>query len=54
MVKTWPKKFDAIALQKLVFLVSLYPEYLEKNKEIKSKVDFWSIVAFFISPSMLI
>ena len=31
-----PKKFYAILFQKLVFLVSLYPELLEeKNKEIK-------------------
>ena len=49
-----PKKFYAIPFQKLVFLVSLYPEFLEKkNKEIK-KVDFWSILAVFVSPSMLI
>ena len=46
------KKFYAIPLQKLVFLVSLYPEFLEKkNKEIK-KVDFWSILAVFISPNV--
>ena len=31
-----PKKFYAIPFQKLVFLISLYPEFLEKkNKEIK-------------------
>ena len=49
-----PKKFYAIPFQKLVFLVSLYPEFLEKkNKEIK-KVDFWSILAVFVSPFMLI
>ena len=31
-----PKKFYAIPFQKLLFLVSLYPEFLEKkNKEIK-------------------
>ena len=31
-----PKNFYAIPFQKLVFLISLYPEFLEKkNKEIK-------------------
>ena len=31
-----PKKFYATSFQKLVFLVSLYPEFLEKkNKETK-------------------
>ena len=35
-----PKFFYAIPFQKLVFLISLYPEFLgKKNKEIK-KVDF--------------
>ena len=54
MVNTWPQKFYAIPFQKLVFLISLYPEFLEKkNKEIK-KVDFWSILAVFVSPFMLI
>ena len=49
-----PKNFYAIPFQKVVFLISLYPELLgKKNKEIK-KVDFWSIVAVFVSPSMLI
>ena len=49
-----PKHFYGIPFQNLVFLVSLYPEFLEKkNKEIK-KVDFWSILAVFVSPSMLI
>ena len=52
MLNTWPKKFYAIPFQKLVFLVSLYPEFLEK-KQIK-KVDFCSILAIFVSPSMLI
>ena len=48
------KKFYAILFQKLVFLISLYPEFLEKkNKEIK-KSWFWSILAVFVSPSMLI
>ena len=42
------KIFYAIPFQKLVFLVSLYPEFLEKkNKEIK-KADFWSILAVFV------
>ena len=27
-----PKKFYAIPFQKLVFLISLYPEFLEKNQ----------------------
>ena len=31
MVNTWPKKFYAIPFQKLVFLISLYPEFLEKK-----------------------
>ena len=49
-----PKSFYAIPSQKLLFLVSLYSEFLEKkNKEIK-KVDFWSILGVFVSPSMLI
>ena len=30
-----PKSFDAILFQRLVFLISLYPEFLEKIKEIK-------------------
>ena len=34
-----PKHFYAIPFQKLVFLVSLYPEFLEKKKEIKQS---WS------------
>ena len=49
-----PKKVYAIPFQKLVLLIFLYPEFLEKkNKEIK-KVDFWSLLAVFVSPSMLI
>ena len=50
-----PKKFYAIPFQKSVFLISLYPEFLEEKKQRnKKKVDFWSILADFISPSMLI
>ena len=33
-----PKKFYAIPFQKLVFLISLYPEFLEKTKEIKKLI----------------
>ena len=37
-----PKKFYPILLQKLVFLISLYPEFFEKkNKEIKKS---WFLV----------
>ena len=32
-----PKKFYAIPFQKLVFLISLYPESLEKNQRNKIK-----------------
>ena len=49
-----PKKIYAIPFQKLVFLSSLYPEFLEKKQIKKKKVDFWSILAVFVSPSMLI
>ena len=50
-----PKNFYAIHFQNLVFLVSSYPEFLEKKpKEIKKKVDFWSFLAVFVSSSMLI
>ena len=50
-----PKKVDAIPFQKLVFLISLYPEFLEKKKQRKKqKVVFWSILAIFISLPMLI
>ena len=35
-----PKSFYAISFQKLVFLISLYPEFLEKNKEIKKELIF--------------
>ena len=50
-----PKHFYAIPFQKLVFLVSLYPEFLEKKKRNKTKlVKFWSILGVFVSPSMLI
>ena len=37
MVNTWPKKFYATLFQKLVFLISLYPEFLEKRKQINKK-----------------
>ena len=37
MVNTWPQKFYAIPFQKLVFLISLYPEFLEKNQRNKKK-----------------
>ena len=30
-----PKSFYAIPFQKLVFLISLYPEFLEKNQRNK-------------------
>ena len=30
-----PKNFYAIPFQKLVFLISLYPEFLEKKKKYK-------------------
>ena len=49
-----PKNFYAIPFQKLVFLISLYPEFLEKNQRNKKKVDFWSILPIFVSSSMLI
>ena len=49
-----PKFFYAIPFQKLVFLISLYPEFLEKKQRNKKNVDFWSILAVFVSPSMLI
>ena len=54
-----PKKFYAIPFPKLVFFISFYPEFLEKkNKEIKKKfyqqLIFWSIIAVFVSSSMLI
>ena len=49
------KKFYAIPFLKLVFLVSIYPQFLENKKTKKEKkVDFRSILAVFISPSMLI
>ena len=42
LVNTWPKKMYAIPFQKLVLLISLYPEFLEKkNKEIKKS---WFLV----------
>ena len=39
-----PKKFCTVSFQKLVFFVSLYPEFLKKTKKWKN-VDFWSILA---------
>ena len=49
-----PKKFYAIPFQKLVFLISLYPEFLEKKQRNTKKVDFWSVLGVFVLPSMLI
>ena len=58
LFKKWltldPENFYAIPFQKLVFLISLYPEFLEKKQGNKKKVDFWSILAVIFSPSMLI
>ena len=54
IVNIWPKNIYVVPFQKLVFLISLYPEFLEKNQRNKKKVDFWSIRAVFVSPSMLI
>ena len=42
MVNTWPKKSYAVPFQKLVFLITLYPEFLEKNKEI---IKSWFLVS---------
>ena len=42
-----PKIFYAIPFQKLVFLISLYSEFLEKkNKEIKKKLIFGQFSLF--------
>ena len=42
-----PKTFYAILFQKLVFLISLYPEFLgKKNKEIKKKLIFGQFSLF--------
>ena len=49
-----PKNFYTMSFQKLVFLISIYPECLEKKQRNKKKVDFWSILAAFVSPFMLI
>ena len=54
MVNTWPKKSLCYPLSKIGafdFLISWI--FRKKNKEIK-KVDFWSLLAVFVSPSMLI
>ena len=44
LFKKWltldPENFYAIPFQKLVFLISLYPEFLEKKQGNKKKVDF--------------
>ena len=58
LVSKWstldPKGFHAIPFQKLVFLISLYPEFLEKKpKEIK-KSTFLVNFGVFVSSSMLI
>ena len=47
-----PKKFYAIPFQKLVFLISLYPQFSEKNQ--RNEKLLWSILAGFVSPFMLI
>ena len=52
MVNTWPQKFYAIPFQKLVFLISLYPQFSEKNQ--RNEKLLWSILAGFVSPFMLI
>ena len=43
-----PKNFYAIPFQKLVLLISLYPEFLEKKQRNKKIVDFWSILGVFV------
>ena len=48
-----PKNVYAIPFQKLVFLVSLSPEFLEKKQRNK-KVTFGQFLVVFVSPSMLI
>ena len=54
MVNTWPKKNLCYPVSKIgVFDFLLSGIFGKKNKEIK-KVDFWSILAFFVSSSMLI
>ena len=52
MVNTWPQKCYAIPFQKLVFLISLYPQFSEKNQ--RNEKLLWSILAGFVSPFMLI
>ena len=37
IVNIWPKNFYVVPFQKLVFLISLYPEFLEKNQRNKKK-----------------
>ena len=41
-----PKNFYAIPFQKLVFLISLYPEFLEKNQRNKKKLIFGQFSLF--------
>ena len=48
-----PKSFYAISFQILVFLIPLYPEFLEKKQRNKQKVDFWSIFDTKIMYSMI-
>ena len=49
-----PKNFYAIPFQKLVLLISLYPEFLEKKQRNKKIVDFWSILGVFVSKNFQI
>ena len=46
-----PENFCAIPFQKLVFLISLYPEFLEKNQRNKKKLSFgqFSMLLFRLS-----
>ena len=43
-----PKKVDAIPFQKLVFLISLYPEFLEKKNKEKNKKLFLGQFSLFL------
>ena len=55
MVNTWPQKFLCYPLSKIGvfdFLISWI--FRKKKQRNKKKVDFWSILAVFVSPSMLI
>ena len=54
IVNNWPKKVLCYPLSKIGAFDFLMPwSFRKKNKEIK-KVDFCSILAVFVSPSMLI